>query len=254
LRKRAREAIFAGECAFLGEAMVQAWGAALALLSASLWAGQAWAATDDLKTKTRSITVVSAMGDALYFQPENVSMFDFSGAMAHIASRDAKLDDATEAAAAQTLRDDLPGVQIVPYDGPRDVLVDDAGKIFRTDSGAVNALRDDLKAWRAAHHTDLVVLLLPMESRLDDRPSWRLFFNKGVSWNESVVLMHMIVLDGKTGDVLGEAKAHALTPLAFKVTADSFLHAQPDEQAALIGYFRSVLTGIVPRLLRDGGL
>src|ERR1700753_4279602 len=95
----------------------------IALAIGCLAQSAAWAAdAPDLKSRAHTVAVISAMGDRIYFQPANVSMFDADCVASRVLSG-ADLDGAAVQAATDTLRADLPGVHIVTANIPRDQLV-----------------------------------------------------------------------------------------------------------------------------------
>ncbi len=232
------------------------YGKAIGIVLALGWIAQsaAWAADESgLKSRAHTVAIVSALGDRIYFQPENVSLFDAYGVPSRILSGSG-LDGVAVQAAAETLRADIPGVSIVTADIPRDRLVSAANEVYRTDKGAVEAVMASVKAWREANAVDLVVLLLPIESSLTDRPNTRMFFGMGVTWNEGAVLMQAVVLDGKTGDSLGNAEARALSRLDVHFTKAAFLDPAPEATAGLTNYMKAMLASTVPGLLHNAGL
>ncbi len=227
---------------------------ALVLLACGFALSGAHAAdAPDLKSRAHTVAIVSAMGDRIYFQPENVSLFEEYGIASRVLSGSG-FDAAAVQAASDTLRADVPVVQLVTVDIPHDRLVSAASDVYRTDKGAIEAVMANIKAWREANAVDLVVVLLPIESTLNDRPNWRMFYGMGVTWNEGAVLMQAVVLDGKTGESVGEAKARALSPLGGSITSTVFMDPAPDSTAGLTNYLKAMLTSTVPGLLRNAGL
>lgn len=212
------------------------------------------AASADLKPRLHDVAIISLMGDTIYFQPANVWEFSLGRTASRMLDR-AELDDEITGTARDTLRADAPDVHFAAAnDVPRDALLADAARVFMTDEGAVNAVRTGLTPWREAHPADLIVVLLPMQSSLENHAQPRMFFGMGVSWNEGVVLMQALVLDGRTGEVLGTAKARAIAPLSFKVTADAFLDPAPEAKAGLSNDMKGLLASMLPGLLHDAGL
>ena len=193
------------------------------------------------------------MGNRIYFQPENVSLFYADGVPSRVLSG-GDLDGAAIQAATETLRADMPEAGVVTAAIPRDQLLSAANEVYRTDPGAVEAVMATVKAWREANTADLVIVLMPIESSLADRPNTRRFFGMGVTWNEGAVLMQAIVLDGKTGEVLAGATARALSPLGAHITTAAFLDTSPESTKGLTDYIRGMLANTVPGLLRNAGL
>lgn len=221
----------------------------LAALACAGWVTPGSAA--DLKERLHTVAVVSAMGDTVYFQPGNSSLF-IAGQMPSRVL--AGLDGEIERVAKQTLSTDAPGITFVPVETPHDALLAAAARVYRTDEGAINAVRTALQPWRDKHAVDVIVVLLPMQSSLVSHAQPRLFYDMGVSWDEGVVLMQAVVVDGKTGAVIGSAKTKAIAPLGFAVTSETFLDPAPAAKTRLTNYFTGLLDSATPALLRDAGL
>src|SRR5262249_49042381 len=158
--------------------------------------------------------------------PGNSSLFSFEQTT-HRSLDGADLDGEIVRVVRETLSADVPGATFVSVDEPHDKLLSTARQIYRTDEGAINAVRTELKPWRNSHPVDSVVLLLPMQSSLENHAQWRMFYGMGVSWNEGVVLMQVVILDGKTGEVLRTEKSRAIAPLGFRATSETFLDPSP---------------------------
>ncbi len=209
--------------------------------------------TIDLKPRAHTVAIVSAFGDTIGYQALNVALIE-NGYSENVHLDGAKLDDAVVAAAMHALTTDVPGFGAIPVDVPSATLVAHANSV-RLSDGPLDMVRDDLKAWRASHPVDLVILLLPGMGQISKHDYFkRAFFGLGVSGRQTILFMRAVVLDGKTGEILNDLKARAVGRLAGTYNEAAFSNPTPQSNALLAAEMRALLSNTVPGLLRGVGL
>lgn len=208
----------------------------------------------DLKPRAHTVAIVSAFGDVIGYQALNVAVFFEGGYSNKIALDGAKLDDAIVTSAIHALSGDVPGFGLASIDVPHDTLVAHANSVRMRD-GPLDMVRDDLKAWRASHTVDLVIVLLPAMGQISQHDYFpRAFFGLGVSGRQTILFMRAVVLDGKSGEILGDLKARAVGRLAGAYTEQAFTNPTPENKTMLAAEMRAMLANTVPGLLRGVGL
>jgi len=198
------------------------------------------------------VAIVSALGDAIGYQAMNAGLWD-GGYNITIPLTGANLDTAAEAMVLHALTADIPGVGMKSMDVPRDALVAH-GNSQRLSNGPRDMIRDDLKPWREAHDVDLIILLMPGEGAVDRHKTGRYFFGMGVSGRDAVLFLRVVVLDGKSGEVLSDMKARAVGRLGGLYPETVFSHPTPEGNATLAAEMRNLLQGTIPGLLHNAGL
>lgn len=209
----------------------------------------------DLKPRARVVAVISALGDSIGYQTLNFGGVFGGGYSKSILLPDAKLDDAAVGVAVHTLTEDVPGFGLRTVDVPHDALVAH-GNSNQLSDAPLNLIREDLKSWRESHDVDLIVVLMPSEGEVDrgNGGYHRYFFGMGVSERDAVAFLRVVVLDGKSGEVLSDMKARAVGRLGGNYPEAVFSHPTPETNAMLAAEMRNLLKGTVPGLLRNAGL
>ena len=209
----------------------------------------------DIKPRARIVGIVSALGDSIGYQAVNMGLWN-GGYNITIPLTGANLDDAAAAMALHALTIDIPGIGIRVIDAPKDTLIAH-GNSARLSNGPLDMIREDLKPWRESHDVDLIVVLMPSEGEVDRRGNndyHRYFFGMGVSGRDAVLFLRVVVLDGKSGEVVSDMKARAVGRLGGSYPEAVFSHPTPEGNQMLAAEMRNLLAGTIPGLLHNAGL